>query len=52
MNDRKDKHSPRREYSSFYEKAVPLALGIMAVVIVVLLLIILAVALGLFPGAG
>ena len=52
MNDRKDKRSPKREYSSFYEKAVPLALGIIAVAIVVLLFVILAVALGLFPGAG
>ena len=52
MNDREDKDTTRREYPSFYEKAVPLALGIIVVVIVVLLFIILAVALGLFPGAG
>jgi hypothetical protein len=43
---------PKREYPPFYEKAVPLALGIIAIVIVILLLIILGVALGLFPGAG
>jgi hypothetical protein len=52
MNDREDRSSPRREYPSFYEKAVPIALGIIAVAVVVLLFIILAVALRLFPGAG
>jgi hypothetical protein len=52
MDDREHKDSPRREYPSFYEKAVPIALGIIVVAIVVLLFIILAVALGLFPGTG
>ena len=44
--------SPKRQYPPFYEKVVPIALGIIAVVIVVLLIIIFAVALGLFPGSG
>jgi hypothetical protein len=43
---------PKRQYPPFYEKVVPIALGIIALTIVVLLLIIVCVALGLFPGAG
>jgi hypothetical protein len=45
----KAKPTPRR-YPSFYEKAVPIALGAIALAILVLLLAILAVALELFPG--
>ncbi len=50
--DNKDEHTPaKRRYPPFYEKVVPIALGIIALIVVVLLLIILGVALGLFPGA-
>jgi hypothetical protein len=42
--------STRRQYPGFYEKAVPIALGLVALAIIVLLLVILGVALGLFPG--
>jgi hypothetical protein len=42
---------PKRRYPAFYEKTVPIALGIIVIAIIVLLLAILAVALGLFPGA-
>ncbi|HSR32725.1 MAG TPA: hypothetical protein VLY63_19360 [Anaerolineae bacterium] len=41
---------PKRQYPAFWEKAVPIALGIIGIAIVILLIIILAVALGLFPG--
>jgi hypothetical protein len=41
---------PERRYPPLYEKAVPIALGIIALAIVVLLLIIVCVVLGLFPG--
>jgi len=48
-----DKHKPsKRQYPPFYEKVVPIALGIIIVAIVVLLLIIVGVALDLFPGVG
>ena len=40
---------PKREYPGFYERLVPIALGLIAVAILVILLIIFAVALGLFP---
>ena len=49
----KDNHTPpKRQYPPFYEKAVPIALAIIAIAIVVLLTIIFGVALGLFPGEG
>jgi hypothetical protein len=44
--------SPKRQYPPFYERIVPIALGIIALLIIVLLLIIFGVALGLFPGTG
>jgi hypothetical protein len=50
MNDKDNHKPPKRQYPPFYEKAVPIALGIIAIAIVVLLLIIVGVALGLFPG--
>ena len=49
--DNKDEHPPaRRHYPPLYEKVVPIALGIIALIVIALLLIILGVALGLFPG--
>jgi hypothetical protein len=51
MYDQKNNHvPPKRQYPPFYEKAVPIALGIIAIAIIILLLIIVGVALGLFPG--
>ena len=48
-----DEHTPtRRRYPPLYEKAVPIALGVIALIVIALLLIILGVALGLFPGAA
>ena len=41
----------KRRYPAFYERAVPIALAVVAVIIVLLLGIILAVLLGLFPGS-
>lgn len=39
-----------RQYPPAYERLVPIALGIIAVVIIVLLLIVLSVLVGIFPG--
>ena len=50
MSDQDDRTPARRHYPPFYEKVVPIALGIIALIVVVLLLIILGVALGLFQG--
>ena len=48
-----DEHTPvTRRYPPLYEKAVPIALGIIALIVIALLLIILGVALDLFPGAA
>lgn len=46
------KEKPERRYPPFWERAVPVAIGILAFVIVVMLLVIVAVALGVFPGSG
>jgi len=43
--------STRRRYPAAYERAVPIALALIAAAIVILLVIILIVALGLYPGA-
>jgi hypothetical protein len=43
---------PRRQYPPFWERVVPIALAVIAVLIAILLLAIIAAALGSFPGAG
>jgi hypothetical protein len=52
MSDKNDRTKPERQYPPFYERAVPIALGIIALFVVALLMIIVGVALGLLPGAG
>ena len=52
MSDREGSESHQREYPPVYEKLVPIALGIIGLIIIVLLAVILAVLLGLFPGTG
>jgi len=49
MSNRDNGTPPKRQYPAFYEKAVPIALGLIAIAIIVIVLIIFAVALGLFP---
>ena len=51
-NEKPIRHQPERQYPPFYERFVPIAMGIIAAIIIVLLLIIFSVALGLFPGTG
>ena len=46
----KSKVPAKRQYPAAYEKAVPIALLLIALAIVILLGIILVVALGLYPG--
>jgi hypothetical protein len=52
VSDKGDRPAAKRRYPPFYERFVPIALGIIALVIIVLLLIIVSVALGAFPGGG
>ena len=42
--------SPNHRYPAAYEKAVPIALALIALAIVILLGIIVVVAMGLYPG--
>lgn len=44
--------SPKRQYPPFYEKIVPIALGIILIAIIVLVFAIAGVTLGLLPGGG
>jgi hypothetical protein len=44
---REDVSSPKRRYPGFYERIVPIAIGILAVIIVVMLAYTLAVGLGI-----
>ncbi len=50
MSSQKREPSTPRRYPAFWEKVVPIAVGIIVLAIAVLLVIIVAVALGLFPG--
>jgi hypothetical protein len=52
MPDSKKPIPPPRRYPPFYEKAVPIALGIIALAIIVLIIIALSVLLGVFPNPG
>lgn len=52
MQDQSDGSRPKRQYPPFYEKAVPIALGLIALAILVLLVIVVLVALGLISGTG
>ncbi len=48
-HDSEKGEKPKRQYPAAYERAVPIALGVIAVAIAVLLVIILVVVLGLYP---
>jgi hypothetical protein len=53
MAPQQDKRpAKKRSYPPFYEKVVPIALGIIALAIIVLLILSAAVALGVFSGGG
>ncbi|MFQ5575390.1 MAG: hypothetical protein ACE5G8_00200 [Anaerolineae bacterium] len=52
MADPKNQKPPKRRYPPFYEKAVPIALGLIVAAAVILLLLILAVFAGLIPLGG
>jgi hypothetical protein len=52
MSNDDKRTTPKRRYPALYEKAIPIALGIIVLAIVILLIIILGVALGLFSAGG
>jgi hypothetical protein len=43
---------PKREYPPLYEKAIPIAVGMIVFIVILLLAIALGVVTGLIPGAG
>jgi hypothetical protein len=49
VNGTSSKSSPKRRYPPFWEKAVPVFVVVMGVVILIMLVITIAVALGVFP---
>jgi hypothetical protein len=49
MSDQSERRSTRHQYPPFWERAVPVAVAVIALIILVLLAIIVGVALGLFP---
>jgi len=49
--NQEDKTPPKRTYPPVYEKVLPFALGMVALLIFVLILISLIVVLGIFPGS-
>ena len=42
--------APKREYPEFFEKSIPIAIGILVVIIIGMLIFAIAVILGLFNG--
>ena len=52
MNINENQSKKRRQYPPFWEKFIPLAIGIISVIAIILIIIILVVALGLFPNSG
>ncbi|HEY77403.1 MAG TPA: hypothetical protein G4O00_14695 [Thermoflexia bacterium] len=51
--ERKEPRTPsKRSYPPFYERAIPVALGIIILGIAILIVVILAVLLGWVPGGG
>jgi len=50
MADKNERTSRKHEYPPFWDKVVPIALTIIAIIMFLLLGIIVGVAMGLFPG--
>ena len=52
MSGNDKQRATKRQYPVFYERVIPIALGIIILAIVVLLIVIFGVALGLFSATG
>lgn len=50
MTKGKHQSTSKRQYPAFYEKFVPIAIGVLAVIIITMLVITVGVALGYFAG--
>lgn len=51
MTKNQEQPSPKREYPEFYEKAVPIAIGVLIIFIVIIIFIAISVILGISNGA-
>jgi hypothetical protein len=51
MVDKSTSPPPKRQYPKLYEKTIPIAIGILVVIIIGMLVFALGVVLGLFGGA-
>jgi tetrahydromethanopterin S-methyltransferase subunit G len=50
MVDKSSGSTPKREYPKFFEKSIPIAIGILVVIIIGMLIFAIGVILGLFSG--
>jgi tetrahydromethanopterin S-methyltransferase subunit G len=50
MVDKSPDSIPKREYPKFFEKSIPIAIGILVVIIIGMLLFAIGVILGVFSG--
>lgn len=50
MVDKAPNPAPKREYPKFFEKSIPIAIGILVVIIIGMLIFAIGVILGLFNG--
>lgn len=51
MSEEQGRKPEKRQYPAIYEKFVPIALGVLVVLVAIVLLIAVSVILGLFPGS-
>ena len=50
MVDKSPNSTPKREYPKFFEKSIPIAIGILVVIIIGMLIFAIGIILGLFSG--
>jgi tetrahydromethanopterin S-methyltransferase subunit G len=50
MAEKSPSSTPKREYPKFFEKSIPIAIGILVVIIIGMLIFAFGVLLGLIPG--
>jgi len=51
MADNTPKPTPKREYPAFFERSIPIAIGILVVIFIVMLIFAIGAVLGVFTGA-
>lgn len=51
MKEKRNRMTQKHQYPRFYEKIIPIAIGLIALVILILVIIIVGVIFGWFPGS-